>query len=159
LFEGPFVFGHLRRRSASRDGPAHSSDGSFGSAIYHPLADSIASPALKAATVGRLSCMPTLTESGRCPRGTSLATDAALKGVSYRTIEAGLKANTTRLQAFFLHHRLGPVFQRFFHLVQELVRDGAIHHAMVVAQCYVAHRTDGDGIVDHYRALLNRSQA
>ena len=126
---------------------------------YHPLADSIASLALKAATVGRLSCMPTLSESGRCPRGTSLATDAALKGVSYRTIEAGLKANTTRLQAFFLHHRLGPVFQRFFHLVQELVRDGAIHHAMVVAQCYVAHRTDGDGIVDHYRALLNRSQA
>src|SRR5882762_5168424 len=33
-----------------------------------------------------------------------------------------------------LKDRLGPVFQRFLDLVQELVGDGAVHHAVVVAE-------------------------
>src|SRR3981081_319019 len=41
-----------------------------------------------------------------------------------------------------LQHRLRPVFQRFLHLVQELVGDRAVHHATVVAESYVAHSTD-----------------
>ena len=156
MFEGPFVFGHLRRQSGK--GPAHSSDGSFGSAI-----PSVSRFNRFAGVEGR-DCRKIVVHAHshgiwQVPQGHFSGNGRTPEGMSYRTIEAGLKANTTRLQAFFLHHRLGPVFQRFFHLVQELVRDGAIHHAMVVAQCHVAHRTDGDGIVDHYRALLNRSQA
>src|SRR5579859_8194928 len=57
-----------------------------------------------------------------------------------------------------LNQRLGPVFQGLFHLVQELVRDGAIHDAVIVAERHVAHRADRDGIVDDNRALLNRAQ-
>lgn len=39
----------------------------------------------------------------------------------------------------FLQQRFGPVFQSFFYLVEELVGDGAVDHAMVVAQRDVAH--------------------
>ena len=35
---------------------------------------------------------------------------------------------------------------------------GAVDHAMVVAQRHIDHGADGDGVVDHYRALLDRSQ-
>src|SRR4029077_6241022 len=124
---------------------------------YHPLADSIASPALKAATFGRLSCMPTLTV-WQVPQGQFSGNGRSSERGELRNDRGWPESQHYTAPGLFLHHRLGPVFQRFFHLVQELVRDGAIHHAMVVAQCYVAHRTDGDGIVDHYRALLNRSQ-
>src|SRR5882762_1298331 len=58
-----------------------------------------------------------------------------------------------------LQKRLAPVFQGFFDLVQELMGDGAVDHAMVVAQCYVAHGADGDGVVDYDGALFNGAEA
>src|SRR5271170_3761996 len=58
-----------------------------------------------------------------------------------------------------LEYRLRPVLQRVLHLVQELVGDGAIHYSMVVAQRDVAHRADGDRVVDHHRPLFNHAQA
>src|SRR5882762_1931830 len=57
-----------------------------------------------------------------------------------------------------LQHRLRPVFQGFFHLVQELVGHRAVHHAMVVAERHVAHRADGDRVVDDHRALLDGAE-
>src|SRR5712664_73435 len=57
-----------------------------------------------------------------------------------------------------LQNGLVPVFERFLHLVQELVGDRAVHHAMVVAERHVAHRADGDGVVDDHRALLDGSE-
>src|SRR5713226_4110608 len=54
-----------------------------------------------------------------------------------------------------LKDRLGPVFERFLDLVEELVGDGAVHHAVVVAQGDIAHRADGDGVVDDHRALFD----
>jgi len=43
--------------------------------------------------------------------------------------------------------------------VQELVGDGAIHDAVVVAERDVAHRADGDGVVDHHRTLFDRAES
>src|SRR6266851_8653539 len=57
-----------------------------------------------------------------------------------------------------LQNGLVPVFERFLHLVQELVGDRAVHHAMVVAERHVAHRADGDRVVDDYRALLDGAE-
>src|ERR1700745_109146 len=58
-----------------------------------------------------------------------------------------------------LDQRFGPVFQRVFYLVQELVGHSAVHYAVIVAQCDVAHGADGDGIVDDYRALFDGAKA
>src|SRR5882762_8107515 len=58
-----------------------------------------------------------------------------------------------------LQKRFAPVFQGFFDLVQELMGDGAIDHAMVVAQCYVTHGADGDGVVDDHGALFDGAEA
>src|SRR4029077_1787732 len=52
-----------------------------------------------------------------------------------------------------------PVFQGFLDLVQELMGDGAIDHAVVVAQRDIAHGADGDGVVDDHRALFNGAEA
>jgi hypothetical protein len=49
----------------------------------------------------------------------------------------------------------GPVFQGFLDLVEELVGHGAVHYTVIVAQRNVAHRTDGNGIVDHHWTLLD----
>src|SRR5262252_4917188 len=56
-----------------------------------------------------------------------------------------------------LEQRLRPVFERFLHFMQELVRNSAIHNTMVVAQGNVAHRTDGNGVIHNHRALLDRA--
>src|SRR4029077_17180166 len=98
-----------------------------------------------------------------------------LRGVCLRSAEASvlyaigkykckytlwLKANARRTLAVArLQDRLAPVFQRFLDLVQELMGDGAIDHAMVVAQRDVAHGADGDGVVDDHRALFNGAEA
>src|SRR5258706_11904211 len=58
-----------------------------------------------------------------------------------------------------LQKRLAPVFQGFFDFVQELMGDGAVDHAMVVTQCYVAHGADGDGVVDYDGALFDGAEA
>jgi hypothetical protein len=52
-------------------------------------------------------------------------------------------------------HAFAPVFQRLFHFMQELMSDGAIDHAVIVAERDVAHGADGDGIVDHHRTLFD----
>src|SRR5262249_52759609 len=39
------------------------------------------------------------------------------------------------------------------------MRDRAVDHAMVVAQRDVAHRGNGNGVVDHHRAFFNRAEA
>jgi hypothetical protein len=36
--------------------------------------------------------------------------------------------------------------------------DGAVHHAMVVAQGDIAHGADGDGVVDHHRPLFDGAE-
>src|SRR6266852_3636330 len=66
---------------------------------------------------------------------------------------------TKRGTRILLEQRLAPVLQRFLDLVQELMGDGAVHHAVVVAQRYVAHGSDGDGVVYHHRALFNGAEA
>src|SRR5277367_2864652 len=43
--------------------------------------------------------------------------------------------------------------------MEQLVGDGAVDHAVVVAQGDVAHAADGDGIVDDHRALFDHAQA
>jgi len=58
-----------------------------------------------------------------------------------------------------LDQRFGPVLERFLHFMQKLVGDGAIDDAMVVAQRDVTHGADGDGIVDHHRALFDGPEA
>src|SRR5258708_35962452 len=58
-----------------------------------------------------------------------------------------------------LQKRLAPVFQGFLDLVQELMGDGAIDQAVVVAERYVAHGADGDGIVDDHGALFDGAEA
>src|SRR6266850_8409783 len=58
-----------------------------------------------------------------------------------------------------LQKRLAPVFQGFFNLVQELMGDGAIDHTVVVAECYVTHGADGDGVVDDHGALFDGAEA
>src|SRR5258708_35979859 len=54
---------------------------------------------------------------------------------------------------------LAPVLQRLLHLVEELVGDRAVHHAVIVTQRDVAHRADGDGIVDNHGALFDSAKS
>src|SRR5438128_15397 len=58
-----------------------------------------------------------------------------------------------------LNQRLRPVLESLFHFVQKLMRDGAVHHSVVIAQRDIAHRADGDGIVDDHGPLFNRAEA
>src|SRR5258707_10190754 len=58
-----------------------------------------------------------------------------------------------------LKERFAPVFQRFLDLVEELMGDGAVYHAMVIAQRHVAHGADGDGVVDDHRPLFDGAEA
>src|SRR5260370_10547908 len=58
-----------------------------------------------------------------------------------------------------LQDGLGPVFQGLLDLVQELVGSRAVHHAVVVAERHLAHRADGDGVVDDHRPLLDSTEA
>src|SRR5882762_319786 len=58
-----------------------------------------------------------------------------------------------------LQKRLAPVFQGFLDLVQELMGDGAVDHTMVVAECYVAHGADGDGVVDDDGPFFDGAEA
>src|SRR5712675_764756 len=58
-----------------------------------------------------------------------------------------------------LQKRFAPVFQGFFDLVQELMGDGTIHYTVVVAECYVAHGADGDGIVDNHGPFFDGTEA
>src|ERR1700739_423347 len=58
-----------------------------------------------------------------------------------------------------LQERLAPVFPRFFHLVQELMGDGAVDHAVIIAQRHITHGADGDGVVDDDRALFDGAEA
>src|SRR3984957_2874792 len=64
------------------------------------------------------------------------------------------KNNRSDLEDWF-----GPVFQGVFYLVEELVGDGAVDYAVVVAQGDVAHGADGDGIVDDDGALFDGAEA
>jgi hypothetical protein len=57
-----------------------------------------------------------------------------------------------------LDERLGPIFQRVFYLVEELMGDGTVYDAMVVAERDVAHRADGDGIVNDDRTLFDGAE-
>jgi hypothetical protein len=56
-----------------------------------------------------------------------------------------------------LQQRLRPVLQALLHLVQKLMRDGAIHNPMIVRQSHVTHGPNGDRIVDHYWSFFNRT--
>src|SRR5207249_8788707 len=58
----------------------------------------------------------------------------------------------------FSQYRFVPVLERLLDLVQELVGDGTVHHAVVVAQRHIAHRADGDGVIDDHRALLDGAE-
>src|SRR3954469_1363468 len=58
-----------------------------------------------------------------------------------------------------LEDRFGPVFQSVFYFVEELVGDGAVNDAVIVAQGDVAHRADGDGVVDDDRAFFDGAEA
>src|SRR5258707_2279447 len=69
------------------------------------------------------------------------------------------KSSNKRWQQAALEERLAPIFERFLDLVQELMGDGAVDHAVVVAQRHVAHRADGDGIVDDHGPLLDGADA
>src|SRR5580693_627071 len=62
-------------------------------------------------------------------------------------------------KTLLLENRLAPVFQRFLDLVHELVRDRAIHHAVVVAQRNVAHGANGDRIVNHHGPFFDHAQS
>src|SRR5258707_6150249 len=69
------------------------------------------------------------------------------------------KSSNKRWEQAALEERLAPIFGRFLDLVQELMGDGAVDHAVVVAQRHVAHRADGDGIVDDHGPLLDGAEA
>src|ERR1700722_1284211 len=58
-----------------------------------------------------------------------------------------------------LHQALGPVFEGVLDLSHELVSGGAVDHAMVVGQGQIDHRANRDGVVDHYRTLLDGAKA
>src|SRR5579859_153899 len=64
-----------------------------------------------------------------------------------------------RVRQNFLKDRFRPILQGLLELVEELVCDGAVHHAMVIAQSDVTHRSNGDGVVDHNRPLFDRAEA
>src|ERR1035437_836306 len=52
-----------------------------------------------------------------------------------------------------------PVFQCLLDLGHELVGQGAVDQAMVEAQREMADAADGDGVVDHYRSLIDGADA
>src|SRR5664280_2413613 len=58
------------------------------------------------------------------------------------------------LQDFF-----GPGFQHLLDLGHELIGQGAVDQAMVEAQGEMADAADGDGVVDHYRSLIDGADA
>src|SRR3984885_12597707 len=58
-----------------------------------------------------------------------------------------------------LQDGFGPVFEGVFYFVEKLVGDGAVDDAVVVAQGDIAHRADGDGVVDDDRALFDGAEA
>src|SRR5207245_11396833 len=74
-----------------------------------------------------------------CGVGGEAEADASVS--SDRCPRQSLVANPTHYEfsaTLSLHDRLAPVFERFLHFMQELVGDGAVHHAVVVAERHVA---------------------
>src|SRR5260221_10714355 len=65
-----------------------------------------------------------------------------------------IRANWRLLEDFF-----APVFEDRFHLLRELVAQRAVDQAMVEGERQVAHRTDGDGVVEHHWNLLDGPDA
>src|SRR5271168_1853157 len=48
-----------------------------------------------------------------------------------------------------------PILEDGFYFVQELVSDGAIDHAVIVAEREIDHGADGDSVVDDHCAFLD----
>src|SRR3954447_18985667 len=57
-----------------------------------------------------------------------------------------------------LQKRLAPVFQGFLHFMEELMSDSAVDYPVIVAERDVAHRADGDGVVDNYRPFFDHAE-
>src|SRR5438034_7227988 len=69
-----------------------------------------------------------------------------------RSTENGLRKNRPLNQGF------RPVLQSVLYLVEELMRNRAIDHTVIVAQRHVAHGANGNRIVDHNWTLFDRAQ-
>src|ERR1700687_2794019 len=61
--------------------------------------------------------------------------------------------------ADWLQNLFAPVFEDRLHFGGELVGQRAVDQAVIEGQGEVAHRADGDGIVDHHRLLFDAAHA
>src|SRR5579872_2045215 len=88
--------------------------------------------------------------------------------LSWRVFDEAAAASTTRnclsgrdrliipaSRQRFLDYFFIPVFQALLHTAHELMRHGAIHDSVIVTQGEIDHGTDGDGIIDDDRTLLD----